>query len=147
VGWYLNASKAYQKEDGSALEALAFFHIPLQEYDRVVREAPKNVTGEPRSRMGTMCPRSRDRRMKSPASSKSMTLSPCSCLISGNMFETVCAADMDSGAFTAFVETGGVKATFVGHDHVNDYCGSYHGIYLCYQGGVGYSAYGQAGKL
>ena len=33
----------------------------------------------------------------------------------------------------------------VGHDHINDYCGSCYGVYLCYGGGVGYKTYGKTG--
>jgi len=65
--------------------------------------------------------------------------------ITGDYQESVCSANVNSGFHTAFLETGDVKATFVGHDHVNDYCGDYLGINLCYGGGVGYSTYGKAG--
>lgn len=49
------------------------------------------------------------------------------------------------GFFTAMVEQFDVRATFCGHDHVNDYCGLYRGINLCYGGGSGYGTYGKAG--
>lgn len=38
-----------------------------------------------------------------------------------------------------------VKALLYGHDHVNDFCGKLTGIQMCYAGGIGYQAYGQAG--
>jgi hypothetical protein len=59
--------------------------------------------------------------------------------------EDVCAANVNSGFFAAMLEAGDVKAVFVGHDHVNDFCGNVLGINLCYGGGVGYHAYGLAG--
>lgn len=40
---------------------------------------------------------------------------------------------------------GDVKAVFMGHDHLNDFCGDIDGIWFCYGGGVGYHAYGRAG--
>jgi len=43
------------------------------------------------------------------------------------------------------VEAGDVKAVFIGHDHLNDFCGELTGIQLCYAGGFGYHAYGKAG--
>ncbi|XP_030512816.1 probable inactive purple acid phosphatase 29 isoform X3 [Rhodamnia argentea] len=52
---------------------------------------------------------------------------------------------VNSGFFTTMVEAGDVKAVFTGHDHLNDFCGEYTGIQLCYGGGFGYHAYGKAG--
>merc|ERR1719203_2246680 len=40
---------------------------------------------------------------------------------------------------------GDVRAATVGHDHVNDWCGAWQGIDLCYGGGVGYTTYGRTG--
>ncbi|KAI3971612.1 hypothetical protein MKW92_049909 [Papaver armeniacum] len=59
--------------------------------------------------------------------------------------EGISSASVNSGFFTAMVESGDVKAVFVGHDHVNDFCGELTGIHLCYAGGFGYHAYGKAG--
>ncbi|CAN8275362.1 unnamed protein product [Cochlearia groenlandica] len=38
-----------------------------------------------------------------------------------------------------------VKSVFVGHDHLNDFCGKHKGLNLCYGGGFGYHGYGKAG--
>ncbi|KAL6601331.1 hypothetical protein ACP70R_044551 [Stipagrostis hirtigluma subsp. patula] len=59
--------------------------------------------------------------------------------------ESISSASINSGFFTTMVEAGDVKAAFVGHDHVNDFCGKLSGIQLCYAGGFGYHAYGKAG--
>lgn len=83
--------------------ALAYFHIPIPEYNAVFMN-PSMVVGEKQ--------------------------------------EVICSASVNSGMFTSLVEAGDVKATFVGHDHVNDYCGSLLGINLCYGGGIGYHTYG-----
>lgn len=49
----------------------------------------------------------------------------------------------DGGAaFAAIERARNIKAVFVGHDHVNDYCGLFRGVQLCYGGGAGYHAYG-----
>lgn len=87
----------------SITRALAYFHIPIPEYDAAF-------------------------------------LSPSSTM--GEKQETICSASVNSGLFTSLVEAGDVKATFVGHDHVNDYCGDLLGIQLCYGGGIGYHTYG-----
>ena len=59
--------------------------------------------------------------------------------------EDISSASVNSGFFTTLVEAGDVKAVFVGHDHLNDFCGKLTGINLCYAGGFGYHAYGKAG--
>ncbi|XP_030512814.1 probable inactive purple acid phosphatase 29 isoform X2 [Rhodamnia argentea] len=57
----------------------------------------------------------------------------------------ISSPSVNSGFFTTMVEAGDVKAVFTGHDHLNDFCGEYTGIQLCYGGGFGYHAYGKAG--
>uniref|UniRef100_A0A251T724 Putative purple acid phosphatase 14 n=1 Tax=Helianthus annuus TaxID=4232 RepID=A0A251T724_HELAN len=57
----------------------------------------------------------------------------------------ISSASVNSGFFTTLVGAGDVKAVFVGHDHLNDFCGELTGINLCYAGGFGYHAYGKAG--
>lgn len=52
--------------------------------------------------------------------------------IKGQKREDECNGKLNSGMFTAMREAGDVMATFVGHDHDNDYIGAYHGIYLAY---------------
>jgi hypothetical protein len=59
--------------------------------------------------------------------------------------EGISSASINSGFFATMVEAGDVKAAFVGHDHLNDFCGKLSGIQLCYAGGFGYHAYGKAG--
>ena len=44
--------------------------------------------------------------------------------------------------FHAALTRGDVKGMFVGHDHVNDYIGSYYGIRLAYDASIGYATYG-----
>jgi len=50
----------------------------------------------------------------------------------GVRYENECPASINSGMFTAMVESGDVLGTFVGHDHVNDYLVEYYGIALTY---------------
>jgi hypothetical protein len=59
--------------------------------------------------------------------------------------EGISSASINSGFFATMVEAGDVKAAFVGHGHLNDFCGKLSGIQLCYAGGFGYHAYGKAG--
>ncbi|KAJ0411664.1 hypothetical protein ATCC90586_004133 [Pythium insidiosum] len=57
--------------------------------------------------------------------------------------EAVASSSVNTNLFSTIVDRGEVKATFVGHDHVNDYCYLREGVQLCYGGGAGLgSAYG-----
>ncbi len=59
--------------------------------------------------------------------------------------ERVCATHYNDGLFSAFVRAGKMKGIFVGHDHINDFEGTLHGIRLCYGRGTGYQCYGLEG--
>ncbi len=53
-------------------------------------------------------------------------------VIFGGRTEDECSPVLNSGMFTAMLESGDVMGTFVGHDHLNDYIAGYHGIALAY---------------
>lgn len=59
--------------------------------------------------------------------------------------EEVICAGVNSGFFDTVVASRDVKAVFVGHGHINDYCGKLSGIQLCYDAGMGYHGYGKVG--
>ncbi len=59
--------------------------------------------------------------------------------------ERECVTRYNDGLFSAFVRSGKMKGIFVGHDHINDYEGTLHGIRLCYGRGTGYQCYGLEG--
>ena len=61
----------------------------------------------------------------------------------GYCFEKVCEQGRDIGQFDAF--KGRIDACFVGHEHINDYEGTFEGVDLCYGRGTGYGAYGKDG--
>eukprot|EP00613_Pedinella_sp_CCMP2098_P006162 CAMPEP_0171612100 /NCGR_PEP_ID=MMETSP0990-20121206/11010_1 /TAXON_ID=483369 /ORGANISM="non described non described, Strain CCMP2098" /LENGTH=397 /DNA_ID=CAMNT_0012175769 /DNA_START=145 /DNA_END=1338 /DNA_ORIENTATION=+ len=62
--------------------------------------------------------------------------------ICGSVNEHISSETVNTGLLDAMVADGSVKATFVGHDHTNDYCGSVKGVQLCYEGSPGYQGYG-----
>jgi hypothetical protein len=114
VRWYLETARALAAEYAAPgpgpvraerLPALAFFHIPLPEYEEVWRTR--------------------------------------TCL--GFRHEAVCAPAVNPGLFAAFLESGDVMGTFVGHDHVNDFEGDLWGVRLCYGRAGGYGSYGRDG--
>ncbi|CAM4104830.1 metallophosphoesterase family protein [Paenibacillus alkaliterrae] len=104
INWYMQQSRELTEQNGgNPLPALAFFHIPLPEYDEVWQRE----------------------------------------VCCGNKLEDVCCPKINTGFFSAMVEMGDVIGTFAGHDHVNDYCGTLHGIKLCYGRATGYNTYGR----
>lgn len=95
VEWYRAQSADYTaRNGGKPLPAVAFFHIPLPEYNQAA--ADENA------------------------------------ILRGTRMERACAPALNSGMFTAMKEMGDVMATFVGHDHDNDYAVMWHGILLAY---------------
>ncbi|GJX71538.1 probable inactive purple acid phosphatase 28 [Tanacetum coccineum] len=66
--------------------------------------------------------------------------------IFGEYHEHVACSIVNPGVLQTLVSMGDVKAVFIGHDHLNDFCGNLDGIWFCYGGGFGYHGYGRAGK-
>ncbi|TMW58202.1 hypothetical protein Poli38472_011790 [Pythium oligandrum] len=61
----------------------------------------------------------------------------------GEHREGVHSSKVHSNLFSTLVELDEVKATFAGHDHVNEYCYKRESVQLCYGGGAGFGvAYG-----
>lgn len=63
--------------------------------------------------------------------------------ISGKHQEKISPGILNSGLFSTLATIPNVLGTFVGHDHVNDFCVLYHTIQLCYSGSSGYNTYGR----
>jgi len=63
----------------------------------------------------------------------------------GTQNEKICYQPINSGLFNVLHQVNDTVATFCGHDHTNDFCINYQGIYLCYEGSPGYQAYGRIG--
>lgn len=63
----------------------------------------------------------------------------------GFNMEQVCPTRYNDGLFAAMARGGAMRGVFVGHDHINDFEGTLHGIRLCYGRGSGYQCYGLEG--
>ena len=50
----------------------------------------------------------------------------------GAYTEAICPAKLNTGFFAAASMQGDIMGCFVGHDHGDDFCGTYNGIALCY---------------
>jgi len=107
IAWYRSESKKFtEKNDNKPYPALAFFHIPLPEYN-VIRSKKTTV---------------------------------------GDIGEDVCCPNINSGLFNAFYESKDVMGVFCGHDHSNNYIGTFNKIALAYGCKTGYDAYGKFPK-
>ena len=60
---------------------------------------------------------------------------------SGTRREGVGCSPINSGMFATLIQRGDVKTVVCGHDHINDYEGTYLGIKLAYDGGISYDCY------
>lgn len=59
----------------------------------------------------------------------------------GTHREGVGNGPVNTGIFATLVQRGDVKTVVVGHDHINDCEGTYMGIKLAYDAGIGYDGY------
>ena len=59
----------------------------------------------------------------------------------GERHEPESPSAINGGLFAAALERGDVKGIFCGHDHVNNYVGKYRGVWLGYNGVVGFAGY------
>lgn len=62
-------------------------------------------------------------------------------ILYGSVFESVGCSPYNSGMFDLIKELNSTQAVFAGHDHVNDFCALYDGIYLVYNQYNGYETY------
>ncbi|MCM1232102.1 MAG: metallophosphoesterase family protein, partial [Ruminococcus flavefaciens] len=62
------------------------------------------------------------------------------CGLKGLQGENVCCPPLNTGLFAACLQRGDVKGIFCGHDHANNFCATYAGIRLGYDGYMSYHA-------
>ena len=67
-------------------------------------------------------------------------------LLYGTQYESVGCSPCNSGFFDAAAGEGSLQAVFAGHDHVNDFCALYRGVYLVYTQCGGYNTYSMEDK-
>ncbi|MDR1169367.1 MAG: metallophosphoesterase family protein [Prevotellaceae bacterium] len=95
VAWYREKSREFtSKNGGTPIPSLAFFHIPLPEYNQAASDEKASLIGTRK--------------------------------------EKACAPELNTGMFAAIREMGDIMATFVGHDHDDDYAVYWHGVMLAY---------------
>lgn len=110
--WYRNSIKKLEAEHGK-FKSMMLMHIPLCEYKEVM-ELDENENYVPTGKAE---------------------------ILYGGMYESVGCSQFNSGMFDLILELGSTQAVFAGHDHVNDFCAKYKGIYLVYAQCGGYNTY------
>lgn len=122
VEWYQKRSDELEKEQGARLPAMAFFHIPPQEFmdGWMVRAKYRNDEQHYNT--------------------------------TGHKMQVTSCSEINTGIVDAFLEKcawlrgvrfrGNVVALFVGHDHPNDFTVDYKGLMLAYGRKSGYGGYG-----
>ena len=112
INWYKNSIKKLEAEHGK-FKSMMLMHIPLCEYKEVM-EQDENGDYVPTGKAE---------------------------ILYGGMYESVGCSSFNSGMFDAVLELGSTQAIFAGHDHINDFCAKYKGVYLVYAQCNGYNTY------
>ena len=60
--------------------------------------------------------------------------------------ESICSPDLNSGLYTAMLESKDIMGMFVGHDHDNNYIGCLRNICMAYGNASGRQCYGKIGR-
>lgn len=112
MNWYENKIKALEKQYGE-VKSFMYMHIPIKEYEIAVTQ---DENGD------------------------FIFTDKCEILY-GNVFESVGSSKLNTGLFALIKKLGSTQAMFCGHDHVNDFCALYDGVYLVYNQPGGYETY------
>lgn len=128
VEWYNEQSAVLREEnDSQALPSVAFFHIPLPEVYDLFTEVEKGADGAFKG-VGV--------------GSGKYYLPNYDMIFTGDVNESPCPSSENNGLFDAFLDNGDVFLAVNGHDHVNSFIGSLHGIDLASAPGSSYTSYG-----
>lgn len=126
VDWYRGTSRWLEQRYGRKIPGIMFFHIPLFEFEMMWTIDQG------------MFP-SGDRPNEQPPVDEGRYF------VEEERNECVCTGPFNSGLFAAAQDRGDIMGMFVGHDHINNYVGNYHGILLGYGASSGFGPYGFGG--
>ncbi len=124
LDWYKTKSIELEQANGSLVPSLMFQHIVVPEVYELLKEVPAGTEG------------SRFRFEKNWA----LELDPA--MAHGALGEWPCPPDTNGGQLQAVLERGDVLGIVTGHDHVNDFVGTYEGIDFIQTPGIGFQTYG-----
>ena len=110
--WYEDGIRELQKQNKD-VKSMLYFHIPIPEFQHVMK-LDEN---------GKYVPTGEAR------------------ILYGGMYESIGCSSYNSGLFELVKALGSTDAIYCGHDHVNDFCAEYEGVYLIYSQTGGYETY------
>ena len=133
VQWYKDTRDALKVATGDYVPSLVFQHVPVKEIYQFVDKVPFNADH-------TDCIFGLDDgqwyKLNDKAISGVLGEVPCSESVNGN-----------TGEYQAWLEHGEIIGAFFAHDHVNTFVGvTDEGIRMGYNGGTGFSTYGNGGE-
>ena len=125
IEWFEKTYAELNEKAGKVLPSYIFQHTPVPEEYKLLRKAkfyelPVSVKGY-NSHSGTRYVGAKG--------------------TDGYVGEGPCSPDINNGQFESWKKTGGVKAAFFGHDHLNDFSGFVDGIFLAQHKTAGFRAY------
>lgn len=122
VQWYKDTSLALEQANGGPVYSLAFQHICAPETYELLREVP---AGAENSTVYN-------------GTNRALVLNE---LAKGHLGEWPCPSNHASGEFQAFVDRKDVLGLVSGHDHKNDFVGTYEGVDIIQTPGIGFQTY------
>lgn len=126
--WYKKTSNELKAANGGeVIPALLFQHIIVPEAYEMFNVADKGTSGAVRGH---------------GSHSDNYYVANDEYIYQGNLNEGPCPPDVNHGQFDSWLEQGDILGAFFGHDHVNDFAGTYKGIKLVATPAVGYYSYG-----
>ena len=128
IAWYRSVRDKLYEKWGHYIPSVVFQHFPVEEiynlYDEVDKKHPDAVKAF-RTRKG------RYYKLKDEFAGEGVKL-----------YEPSSISDVNSGEFEAVKEKDDVFAMFFGHDHQNNFIGTYEGIDMGYGPSCGFNEYG-----
>ncbi len=123
LDWYVKTSEALEAEAGYKVPSMMFQHIVVPEIYECLREATAEDTN------------TRTYQGKTYALQLNENAE-------GYLGEFPCPPTVNGGQFDTLLSRGDVVGIVTGHDHVNDFIGSYQGIDFIQFPGINFASYG-----
>ncbi len=126
IEWFeAESAKLKELNSGKPMPSFVFQHTPVPEEYELLRKAkfwelPVSVKGY-NSHSGTRYVGKKG--------------------VEGYVGEGPCSPDVNNGQFASWKKVGGILGAFFGHDHLNDFSGTYDGIFMAQHKTAGFRAY------
>jgi hypothetical protein len=135
IDWYKQTAEKYKAANGGTyIPSTVIQHVPVAEIYNLLKEVPMSEYLD----SGVVYSSNNKKWYKLNTENYSD--------LTGVLGESPCSEAVSTGEYTAWTQTGVVSA-FFGHDHVNTFAGTTkEGIYMGYNGGTGFNAYGNGAK-